>query len=188
LTGAKTTARRKRFTVRSRTRTDTFISRRTREMRVTLEWFEVSRAALVGVSRNVEAIRKGLHNARPTRESDWHVHILGALGECAFAKATNRYWNGSVNTFKSGGDVGDAIQVRTRSQSYYDLIVRAEDRDSDVYVLVTGGPHDFVVRGWLLAGDAKKPQYHKDYGGYGEAFFVPQSDLLPIDLLMCKEC
>ena len=152
-------------------------------MNVNLEWFEVSRAALVGVARNVEAIRKGLQNARPTNEKDWDIHILGALGECAFAKATNRYWNGSVNTFKSGGDVGATIQIRTRSKHHYDLIVRDEDKDGDLFVLVTGGPHEFVIRGWMRASDAKKDEYRQDYGSYGAAYFVPQSRLAGIDSL-----
>lgn len=157
-------------------------------MRVTLEWFEVSRAALVGVSRNVEALRKGLQNARPTNESDWHIHILGALGECAFAKATGRYWSGSVNTFKVGGDVGENIQIRTRSKHSYDLIVREADKDSDVFVLVTGGPHDFTIRGWMPAAEAKQEKYRNDHGGYGSAYFVPQAKLRPIDNLVRKEC
>lgn len=155
-------------------------------MRVNLEWFEVSRAALVGVSRNVEALRKGLHNARPTNDSEWHIHILGALGECAFAKATGRYWSGSVNTFKAGGDIGDSIQIRTRSKHTYDLIVRDDDKDDDLFVLVTGGPNEFVVHGWMRARDAKKEEYRQNYGNYGAAFFVPKSRLLDISSLKEK--
>lgn len=155
-------------------------------MNVTLEWFEVSRAALVGVSRNVEAMRKGCKNRLPISD-EWSIHILGALGECAFAKATNRYWNGSVNTFKDA-DIGSNIQIRTRSMHHYDLIVRDGDADDDVYVLVTGGPSDFVLRGWLRCKDAKQEKYRANYGGYGNAFFVPQSELNPIDPLVCKEC
>lgn len=156
-------------------------------MRVSLEWFEVSRAALVGVSRNVEALRKGCVNRMPVSD-EWSIHILGALGECAFAKATNRYWNGSVNTFKAGGDVGDNIQIRTRSKHSYDLIVRDGDKDCDVFVLVTGGPHEFTIHGWVPAAEAKQPKFRANYGGYGEAYFVPQSALRPIDPLVCKEC
>jgi hypothetical protein len=154
---------------------------------VRLEWFEVSRAALVGVSRNVEALRKGCVNRMQVND-EWSIHILGALGECAFAKATNRYWNGSVNTFKAGGDVGDSIQIRTRSRHSYDLIVRDNDRDSDVFVLVTGGPHDFTIHGWMPASEAKQQKFRANYGNYGEAYFVPQSALRPIDPLVCKEC
>lgn len=156
-------------------------------MQVNLEWFEVSRAALVGVSRNVEALRKGLQNSRPTSENEWHIHILGALGECAFAKATGRYWSGSVNTFKSGGDIGKNIQVRTRSKHCYDLIVREGDKDCDVFVLVTGGPHEYEIRGWMSAEEAKQDKYRANYGQYGEAFFVPAKDLHPIDPFICEE-
>jgi len=156
-------------------------------MQVNLEWFEVSRAALVGVSRNVEALRKGLQNSRPTNENEWHIHILGALGECAFAKATGRYWSGSVNTFKSGGDIGKNIQVRTRSKHCYDLIVREGDKDGDVFVLVTGGPHEYEIRGWMSAEEAKQDRYRANYGQYGEAFFVPAKDLHPIDPFICEE-
>ncbi len=156
-------------------------------MNVSLEWFEVSRAALVGVSRNVEAMRKGYRQKLRGKDESWERHVLGALGECAFAKATNRYWSGSVNTFKAA-DVGDNIQIRTRSQHAYDLIVRDDDRDDDVYVLVTGGPTDFTLHGWMRCSDAKSPKFKANYGNYGEAYFVPKSALHPMDPLICKEC
>lgn len=155
-------------------------------MNVTLEWFEVSRAALVGVSRNVEAMRKGCVSRLPISD-EWSAHILGALGEAAFAKATNRYWSGSVNTFKAA-DVGENIQIRTRSKHSYDLIVRDGDKDDDVYVLVTGGPTEFTLHGWMRCGDAKSQKFKANYGNYGEAYFVPKSALRPIDPLICKEC
>ena len=145
-------------------------------MNISLEWFEISRAALVGVSRQVEALRKGLH-ARLDIHDEWGAHILGALGECAFAKATNRYWNGSVNTFSMGGDVGAHMQIRTRSRHTYDLIVRDADHDDDCYVLVTGGPNTFQIHGWMMAADAKNPKYLANYGNYGSAYFVPKSEL-----------
>jgi hypothetical protein len=150
---------------------------------VRLEWFEISAAAQVGVSRNVEAIRAGYRSRMRGKDSMWDRHVLGALGECAFAKATGRYWSGSVNTFKSGGDVGNTIQIRTRSKHDYDLIVRDDDRDDDIYVLVTGGPQEFLVHGWMLCADAKSKQFVSDYGGYGEAYFVPQSELRPVEEL-----
>lgn len=155
-------------------------------MQVNLEWFEVSRAALVGVSRNVEALRKHLQNARPTNENEWHIHILGALGECAFAKATGRYWSGSVNTFKTGGDVG-AIQIRTRSKHHYDLIVRDGDSDDDLFVLVTGGPNEFAVHGGIRGRDAKKDEFRQDYGNYGAAYFVPKDRLHDLSRIMKEE-
>lgn len=156
-------------------------------MNVHLEWYEVSRAALVGVSRNVDAMRNGCRERLHGKVESWERHVVGALGECAFAKGTNRYWSGSVNTFKSA-DVGGNIQIRTRSQHHYDLIVRDGDSDEDVFVLVTGGPADFIIRGWMPAAEAKQERFQQDYGGYGKAYFVPQSALRPIDTLVCKEC
>jgi len=156
------------------------------KLQVDLEWYEISRAALVGVSRNVEAMRKGCKNRLPIND-EWNAHILGALGECAFAKGTHRYWNGSVNTFK-GSDIGANIQVRTRSKHNYDLIVRRDDRDDDIFVLVTGGPNMFMIHGWILCADAKQERYIQNYGFHGAAYFVPQSELRQIDELICKEC
>jgi hypothetical protein len=154
-------------------------------VKVDLEWFEVSRAALVGVSRNVEAMRKQCQN-RSTVPDDWGIHILGALGECAFAKATNRYWNGSVNTFKRGGDVG-RIQVRTRARHDHDLIVRDGDSDDDVFVLVTGGPSSFEIRGWCMGKEAKYAAFSANHGGYGEAYFVPVKSLRSPDQLVAGD-
>lgn len=156
------------------------------KLQVDLEWYEISRAALVGVSRNVEAMRKGCKNRMPIND-EWGIHILGALGEAAFAKGTRRYWSGSVNTFK-GSDIGRNIQVRTRSKHNYDLIVRRDDRDDDIFVLVTGGPQMFMIHGWMLCSDAKQERYIQNYGFHGEAYFIPQSELRRIDDLICKEC
>lgn len=155
-------------------------------MQVTLEWYEVSRAALVGVSRNVEALRRGYQQKLKGKDESWERHVLGALGECAFAKATNRYWSGSVNTFKAA-DVGANIQIRTRSRHSYDLIVREDDNSDDLYVLVTGGPHEYEIHGWISARDAKHDRYRANYGQYGEAYFVPAKDLHPIDNFICQE-
>jgi hypothetical protein len=145
---------------------------------VSLEWFELSRAALVGVSRNVEAMRRGCENRMPIN-NEWEIHILGACGECAFAKGTGRYWNGGVNTFK-GSDIGRNIQVRTRSRHDYELIVRPDDSDDDVFVLVTGGPAQFILRGWIKGADARKQEFLHNHGGHPPAFFVPHSALRPV--------
>lgn len=148
-------------------------------MNVTLEWYELSRAALVGVSRNVEALRMKCHDRLSTKASNWDIHILGALGECALCKALGLYWAGGINTFKAG-DVGDLLQVRTRSNHAYEMIVRRGDKDTDIFTLVTGGPAEFRVVGWLTGKDAKRKEWLKNYGGYGEEYFVPQSALRPM--------
>lgn len=144
---------------------------------VVLSDSEMKIAALVGTNRNTEAISKGLLDKHGFKGDGWSVNIEGACGELAFAKFANQYWNGSVNTFKSGGDVGK-LQVRTRSDHSYDLIIRPDDRDSDYFILVTGQAPVFRVRGFILAGDAKRmTDCIQTHGGRPPAWFIPSNRL-----------
>lgn len=150
-------------------------------MNVKLEWYEVMMAAVVGVRRNIAAMANGLKPADGYNGEDaWSIHIEGACGELAYAKATGQFWSGSVNTFRQGGDVG-LTQVRTRSRDDYDLIVRERDNDDSVFVLVVGRCPNYRVVGSILAADAKaRPEWVKTYGGRPPAWFVPASGLRPI--------
>lgn len=144
---------------------------------VTLNWYELWMATQVGVKRHLEALQRNLpdrHGCDP--DDGWSVHIEGAAGEMAAAKAMNRFYSGSVNTFRDGGDVG-AIQVRTRSKDGYELIVRANDRDSDVFVLVVGRAPVYRVMGWMRGQDAKRAEWRKEHGGRVAAYFVPTAAL-----------
>jgi len=149
---------------------------------VSLSPFEMMLASQVGMRRQIEAIQKGLPDRHGYDGDGWNVHIEGAGGEMAVAKALNRYWNGSFNTFQAGGDVG-SLQVRTRSREDYDLLVRESDRDDDIFVLVTGKIPRFVVWGWLYGRQAKQPEWRKDYGGRPAAYFIPKEGLNPISHL-----
>jgi hypothetical protein len=152
---------------------------------VTLDWFEVEMAAIVGVRRRVEARwrqgRTDLHSVpgEAVPSSNWETHVEGTVAELAYAKARGRFWNGSINTYRKGGDVGD-VQIRMRTRHDGRLIVRPSDRDSDYFVLVTGWAPTYRVHGWMLGADAKQERWLENPGGQGEAFFVPQSELHPI--------
>lgn len=148
---------------------------------VTLTGFELSLAAPVGVRRHIDCLVNGRRQAAAAVDpvGNWQQEVEGACGELAVAKVLGRYWSGSVNTFKMGGDVGD-VQVRTRSRHEYDLIVRDRDRDADWFVLVTGTAPRYRVHGYIQGEAAKQPHYRKNFGGHGEAFFVPQADLTPL--------
>lgn len=138
---------------------------------------EAAAAAKVGVDRNLHAIQSGLTPRHGCKEENcWDVHIEGACGELAVAKALNVYWHSPLNTFKRGSDVGK-WQVRTRSRSDYDLIVRSGDSDHAVFILVTGRCPKFRVIGWMRGGDAKKEKWLKTHGGRDGAYFVPQAEL-----------
>ena len=154
-------------------------------MHLTLAWYEVRLAAQVGMDRYVRALKDGRTDAfgLEQRGSDGiALHVLGAAGEMAFAKATDRFWSGSIDTF-ADPDVGK-IQVRTRSRHDYELLVRPGDADDEVFVLVTGQVPTFWVQGWMLGKDAKRAEWAQTHGGRPPAYFVPQAALQPTSALM----
>lgn len=145
--------------------------------RVTLVSHEVDMAAGVGLRRQLAA----LHAGRPDRhgvdpEDGWRIHIEGACGECCVAKFLGRYWDGSVDTFKSIPDLGN-VEIRTRSKHRYDLLIRKDDDPDKVYILVTGRTPNFWVRGWLRGIDAQREEWWNNHGNREWAWFVPVSAL-----------
>lgn len=148
-----------------------------------LEPYEITNAAVVGVLRQVAAIRANLKDRFSyDRNTPWEDHIRGALGELAFAKWARVYWSPSVNTFENP-DIGDKWQIRTRSESWHDLIVRPSDSDNQWFVLVIGGTGTWTIKGAILGIDAKKPEYLASHGGRDQAYFVPASKLMQPDEL-----
>jgi hypothetical protein len=153
-------------------------------MKVELTTPEFLNAINIGVIRQCSSLKKGLKDSHGAKsDNGWDMHIEGACGEAAVAKALNVFWSGTVDTFKRGGDVGNKIQVRTRSKSYYELIVRKDDRDDDIFVLVTGKAPSFDVVGWISGKDAKKEQWIQTHGNREAAWFVPQKELLDMNSL-----
>lgn len=147
-------------------------------MNVTLTTEELLMCGTIAAQRHVESIiagRKDRHGAASSDDRLGH-HFEGACGELAYCKARNVHWTGSVNSFK-GADVGSNVQVRTRSNHDWELIVRSDDSDLDWFVLVTGKAPTFTVRGYIQGRAAKRPEFLANHGGHGEAYFVPQSAL-----------
>ena len=109
---------------------------------VTLTGYEMAMASDAGRLRNISAIKDGRKSK--IEGGEWQEHIEGATGEVAAAKLMNVFWGGSVNTFKTGGDIdGTGWEVRTRSKHDYDLVVRDSDPDGRVMILVTGKSPNF---------------------------------------------
>lgn len=151
-------------------------------VKVVLTIGEMHLAAENGTLRVIESIKKGLKDRHGFEGPGWDINVEGAAGEIAAAKALGTYWGGTVNTFKTVGDVG-ALEVRTRSKDYYELIVREGDNSDAVFILVTGRAPTFNVVGWIKASDAKQKKFSKRHGGRPPAYFVPHDDLHPIETL-----
>lgn len=147
---------------------------------LTLTSPEMMMASMVGCLRHISAVQAGLQDRHGAAAGGWQLHIEGALGEMAVAKCLGRFWSGPINNFKDA-DIGRHIQVRTRSRHDYDLIVRRDDSDDDLFVLVTGIAPDYCVKGWIRGRDAKQDKWLSAHGGREPAFFVPQSALTAME-------
>lgn len=147
---------------------------------VTLAPHELHMAAAVGLRRQVSAVaanRKDRHGLNP--EDGWRVHIEGACGELAVAKYLGKYWDGSVDTFRSLPDLGN-VEIRTRSRHDYELLIRPDDDPNKYYILVTGTAPCYRVRGYILGAAARQEQWVQRHGGRPPAWFVPHEALAPV--------
>lgn len=149
---------------------------------VELTHWEVAIGGFVGVLRQSESMRRKLKDKKGV-ENPFQIGVEGACAELAVAKALNRHFPCGINTFK-GPDIGDNLQVRSRSRPDGELIVRPDDNEDHLYILVTGQAPKYTVWGYLQGKDAKRDDWVKNPYGRGAAWFVPQSELKPITDLM----
>lgn len=158
---------------------------------VTLSWADLRWAAQVGCERHIQALEQALPDSFGFHGDGWQVHVEGACGELAFARATNRVWDASVGRFEGmGGDLESefgAIQVRTRSKHWHELLVRPSADPDDIYVLVTGTAPTYLVWGAARAGRVMCPEYLQTHGERVAAYFVPKYELRSLSPLILPE-
>lgn len=157
--------------------------------RVVLEMGELAAAAGVGKLRQAEAERQGKKDSHSLThwqgsavQGDASLHVYGAQGELAAAKALNLYPKFDVNGWHDP-DLEPGIQVRARLRKYGELIVRKVDNPDHNYVLVTGEGPEFWVVGWMAGREAMQDKYLSAPGGRPPAWFVPITDLHPLETL-----
>lgn len=146
---------------------------------ITLAWHEYAMASEIGRLRQLTSVRRGSADNHGFNGLGWSEHIEGACGEMAVSKFLGVYWDGGIDTFKNA-DIGARIQVRTRSSHSYELIVRPDDYDDDIYVLVTGKCPKYRIQGFTYGSAAKKKEYLQTHGNRPAAYFVPNSKLSDI--------
>jgi hypothetical protein len=149
---------------------------------VTLTWHEAAMASEVGRLRQLAAIRAGRPDRHGFSGLGWDAHVEGACGELSVAKVLGRYWDGSVDTFKSP-DLPGGVQVRTRSKHDWELLIRPCDPREAVYVLVTGRCPSYRVHGWIQGSEAMRQEWLANHAGRPPAYFIPQEALLPLTTL-----
>jgi len=157
---------------------------------------ELFQAAMVGVYRRLDAMRKN----RKDKERDagkcdhlsfWQNEIEGAAGEAVVSKYLGLYWSGSPGElFKP--DAG-GCEVKTTPYEYGRLLIRdreAKERPDKIqkpWILVTGGYGRYVIRGWLwpepYVSEGKSSPYWCAPDGVQYCWALPQDKLSPISEL-----
>jgi hypothetical protein len=154
---------------------------------VTMTPLEQRIAITVGRLRDKGAKGADKHGLKKS-EDGWKLHASGALGEMAVAKMLDVYWDAPIDTYKDA-DLGDKIQVKTRSHREYDLIFRKNDSVTEYFVLALlwdkwlptkKWPSEnwtvFVV-GWRFGEYCIRDEWEQSYGKREKAWFVPQNVL-----------
>jgi hypothetical protein len=121
-------------------------------------------------------------NRKPTygiSREVWEPGIIGALGECVIARASNNYWQGDLGHPDWGApDVGP-FHVRTSTKANGDLVLHPRDADDEPFVLVVPiALPVFRIAGWIAGRDGKRPEFWQTFTGR-PCYFVPQNVLHP---------
>jgi hypothetical protein len=155
-----------------------------KDIAVPLDKHEQFLAVIVGMSRQLVALRYGRNDTYTFDGDGWEIHVQGAAGEMVFAKAHGVYWDRPVKRYVGDfrrADFGENVQIRTATRDDGDLIVHPSDSDLDVMVLVSGRFPTLALRGWIRVVAAKRPCYWRTHRR-SPAYFVPQANLNPFPL------
>lgn len=145
---------------------------------------EMSAALNAAWLRIVTSASAGLnHKTTYSRPMSKRVleEFVGACGELAVGKAVGEFFVPSVGTFHRLPDCMNDCEVRSTDRGDGCLIIRDNDSDARRYIFAVATGEEVRLIGWLRGADAKKPEWKRNPNGYREAWFVPQSALLPIE-------
>lgn len=142
-------------------------------------------AAYVGMMRAVRHCwygTPGVHGVDYDKQDRWGIDIEGACAEKLVAKVLNLYWTGLLDGKDSGADVG-GYGVRSTRHPNGCLLIHPKDADDRIFILVVCPVPYQRIAGWILARDAKKPQWWKKTEGREACWWTPQTALKKIELL-----
>jgi hypothetical protein len=148
---------------------------------MTLPEFDL--AVSTAMMRIVASYSQGLnHSSTYKRDMITRLkeEVVGACGEIALGKATNKWFVPSINTFHNRPDFLKDVEVRATDRADGSLIVRDNDANDRRYVLAIVEGTGVRLAGWLPGGEAKQDQWIKDPHGHRSAWFVPQRALRPM--------
>jgi hypothetical protein len=153
---------------------------------VTLTRQEALQAAYGGVHRRLRAIFRGRQHRYGRGDGDaWQADVDACGAEIATAIAVDRHWGDDPEPDYLG-DVGSRspkLHVRHSVRPDGRLILREDDPDDAVFVLVTGTIPAFRVCGWITGREGKAGDLIDLNNNRPPCWMVPQSELRPIEEL-----
>jgi hypothetical protein len=146
---------------------------------------ELLLAAIGGATREIQDMLKHRkHRWACENDRGWGNHIDGCIGEFVLARKLDRFW--------SPGEVGASdlegcgLEVRASRHENPSLILHPSDHDDRIYVLAWLHWEHVVIPGWLYGREGKRQGHWREKGVRHPAFFVPRSELHPIETLKAK--
>jgi hypothetical protein len=110
--------------------------------------------------------------------------VVGACGEIAVGKYTDKWFVPSVNTFHRVPDCLNDVEVRATAHfKNGHLIVRDNDAEDRRFVLALVDGQRVRLAGWLYGHEAKRSEWVQDPHNQRPSWFVPQSALRGMDEL-----
>lgn len=144
--------------------------------------------ACAAVDLRLLKMSRGRHKElfSPPADGGWQREIEGVLGELVVASVFGVYWRGAADDGSEGQpDDVDGMQVRATPRLDGCLIVHRKDLDDAPFILVCGIPPTFTIPGWLTGAAAKQLRWWRN-DVRSPAYFVPQSELHPIEQLIAQ--
>ena len=158
-------------------------------MIVKLEPYEIEMATQVANKRYVENIKMKKtfgHGFKDTEEKTLSLGIIGAMGEVAYCKGKNVFFNGSyTDTYNryDKADVGKDIEIRTHQRKQNNTLIIRPIEKKGRYVLITyDGNHTYTIQGWFPYFTKLDDKYLTDFGlDRPKCWSIPIKDLYNIN-------
>lgn len=146
-------------------------------MKVQLTWAEMLHGAQIGVMRQLKALSNGSRPGYGLKGLGWNEAVLGALGELAFSKALNLYWDNMYSSKPNRRpDVG-GYEIKTVSDPSHRLVIRDNTPDDVRVALVVCEGDVFTIPGWIEGFKGKQCGSRESYQGREPQYCVDQKHL-----------
>ena len=115
--------------------------------------------------------------------------ILGALGEVAYAKGTNSFYNGSYSDnkqFYSDSDFQNNIEIRSQEKKSYNfLLIRPGEKKGKYFLILKDNDKDFnfSIMGSFIYNDDLPPEKLSNFGYQDRpaAYKIELKELKPME-------